>query len=341
MKFGFILIFVTLFTACEKGDDFVYYDDPPFRENYSQSFTVLVEDKKVDILWVIDNSGSMMQIQSNIEKNTALFMQAFKENKDIEWKMGLVSTDKSERPYIGFNPIVPFDHTSLDPVSEFQSAVSKLGTSGSASEYTFFNVDRMISKPSSGTDYSHFFREDAHLVVIMVSDELEQSDDIDAKLYKPQNFLNHLRNYKAANRVIRFYGAFDFKGLAACSSWTNYKGSTFEEMINLTKGFHISACESTFGSNLAAIGNDIVSILKTPSLPLNQRPRVNTIEIRYKGDVLPGGPPPPIGVGTWFYDRINNAISFYNLDFAEGGLEEADINVTFEIDDGVDREDEI
>lgn len=341
MKYSFCLLFVILFTACEKGDEFVYYDDPPFRENYSQVFNVLVQDRKVDILWVIDNSGSMYQIQSNIEKNTALFMQAFKENVDIEWKMGLVSTDKGQSPFIGFIPGRPFDQTSLDPVSEFQNAVSKLGTNGSASEYVFHNVDRMITKPSNqrSDDYSHFFREDAHLVVIMVSDEPEQSGSIDSKLYEPQAFLNHLRNFKAANRVIRFYGAFDFGDLSACSSWTKYKGSRFEKIIDESSGFHISACENSFGSSLAAIGKDIVSILKTPSLPINERPRVHTIQVTYQGEILPGGPQST--GGKWFYNRVNSTIDFYNLDFAQGELKEADIQVTFEIDDGVDREDEL
>ena len=340
------------FMSCDDEGEFVYYDNPPVQAKFSETFNILslIRDKKIDILWVIDNSGSMGPIQSNIEINSALFMRAFEKNKHIEWKMGLVSTDKTELPYLGFSKAIPFDNTSPDPVATFQSAVSRLGTSGSATEMTFYNVDRFISVPSrqGQEDYSHFFRKDAHLVVIMVTDEKEQSYGIDSVKYKAPAFLNYIRGFKEQDQVVRFYGAFDFKDLAGCRGTglsDSYKGSQFEEIIEDTQGFAISACKSSFGIELARVGDDIVSLLKTPSLPLSERPKKGTIKVYFQGEELKGGPrgdenTPEEERGIWTYNRSNSSIDFYNLDFAGGDLEEADIDVEFEIDDGVDRDEE-
>ena len=78
--------------------------------------------------------------------------------------------------------------------------------------------------------------------------------------------------------------------------------------------------------------------MKTPSIPLNARPKVETLEIIFKGERLKGGPRTTGGI--WNYDREFSTINFYNLDFAGGDLKEADIEVRFEIDDGVDREEQ-
>lgn len=352
MKYSILIcLFSILFVSCnEKEDEYVYYDQMPIQERFSENFNILslVKDKKIDILWVIDNSGSMATIQNNIVKNTALFMQAFQVNTHIEWRMGLISTDEKQAPFLGFDKANPFDHTSQFPVNSFQTAVSRLGTNGSASEYTFYNVDRMLSPlvGSSGPDYSHFFRPDAHLVIIMVTDEPEQSKYHDRTRYQASNFLNYLGGFKDPDKILRFYGAFDFGDMTGCSggSWGDqYKGSAFEEVIDATAGFAISACTSTFGTQLAKVGDDIVSLLKIPSIPLNARPKVETLEVIYNKEILQRGPKdrgPDKPGGIYYYDRHNSKIVFYNLDFAGGDLKEADIEIRFDIDDGVDRGEE-
>src|SRR5690606_9309229 len=106
-------------------------------------------DGNIDILWVIDNSGSMQSIQNNIIANAKIFMEQFILEKHINWKMGIASTDKSEAPYLGFDnsfdrSLVDFnDPLSIDDtVSKFQDAVRELGVNGDAYELVFYNVLR-------------------------------------------------------------------------------------------------------------------------------------------------------------------------------------------------------
>jgi hypothetical protein len=332
------LLATQLFGSCKKDDQFVHHDDPPRQERSNRTYPILqlANDKKIDILWIIDNSGSMGNIQADIVRNSALFMESFKDHKFLEWKMGLMSTDKNQAPFLGFNVNAPFNHLSASPVNTFERAVDSLKTNGSASEYVFHNVYRAMVGQQN---LNHFFREGAHLAVIMVTDEEEQSDGINRTRYEPLALLNALRGLKASDRIVRFYGAFNFKDLQDCrGSFAEYADSPFEKIINESGGLVTSACVSDFGTGLAEIGNDIVSLLKTPSILLKERPIIESISVLFNGLKLKGGP--ESAGGQWYYSKYYNSINFYNLDFAGGDLQEADITIDFDIDDGVDRENE-
>lgn len=328
-----ILIFTLLTTVigCKKTEEFVHFDDPPRIENTDQLRTLLRDDLQIDILFVVDNSGSMGSIQKNIVRNAALFMEEFTQNNIMDWRMGVMSTDRRQAPFLGFSTY--FTKNTVDPVTTFQDAVDSLGTDGDASEYVFYNVLR----PMTDLKYSHFFRRNAHLAVIMVTDEEEQSEGKFGTQYDPVALINSIKSLKTPNRIVRFYGAFNFKDLENCSSgWgAPYQDSPFEKIINDTAGIHMSACTDDFGTDLAAIGKDIIKIGESPKFTLSTRPRIETIEVLYDNVSLPMGKEEDGGV--WYYDKYFNTINFYNLDFAPE-FQDSKIRIRFEIDDGVDRE---
>lgn len=151
-----ILILILAFASCKQKDSFndvdeyLYHNNPRALERSDDLQKLDLNDVAgIDILWVIDNSGSMMTIQNNVIANTKIFMEQFAKQRYIKWKMGLISTDKSDRPRIGFD--TKFDSTLVDVddptsidgvVGQFQNAVNGLGVNGSASEYTFYNILR-------------------------------------------------------------------------------------------------------------------------------------------------------------------------------------------------------
>ncbi|MDP7319199.1 MAG: vWA domain-containing protein [Bacteriovoracaceae bacterium] len=319
--------------SCNKADDYVYYDNPPRQErtDITRSIRNIFQDAKIDIVFIIDNSGSMHDIQQNIVNNAALFMQNFIKNNFMKWRMGVISTDKSESPYLGFN--FPFDNNTANPVSIFQSAVSSLGTNGSPSEHVFYNLLRTMQDPI----LKSFYRPSAHLAVIMVTDEEEQSLKDFGAQYEAMTFLNAVSSFKDSGKILRFYGAFNFPDLTDCSAFGNeyYAGSPFEKVINHTSGIHMSACTADFGKRLAEIGKDIISIIDSPSINLNTRPKVETIEVYYDDILLPGGKEENGGI--WYYDEYFNTINFYNLDFAPD-FQDSKIRIAYDIKDGVDRE---
>lgn len=342
-----MITFLTFFMSCKEDPKYGFFYDLPKQEMDKRIYplSLLESDKNIDILFVIDNSGSMYNLQQNVINNSKIFMEQFATQPYINWKIGMVSTDKSEAPYIGFDSSFDWtlvdsrDPTSLDrTVQTFQDSVARLGTNGDASEYVFYNIKRVLDLyDGRGTTRSRFLRSDSHLVVIMVTDEMEQSKDDFGALYDAPEFFNTMSSYIAGNKILRFYGALNRVDLPGCNSPGDqepYKGSQYEKIIDISNGFHISACLPDFGNELARVGKDIASLVGLPSLLLKQRPKPETLRVYYKDRILAPGPK-DLG-GIWYYDDVTNTINFYTMEFVQD-IKNDYFKIDFDVDDGLDR----
>lgn len=337
-------LFLLFLSGCNGETAYLFYEDLPVQELDDRIYplSLLQVDKGIDVILVIDNSGSMAGIQNNVIRNAKLFFEQFAKQQYVNWKLGIISTDESENPYLGFNR--SFDSSLIDPrdplsfdrvVNTFQEAVGRLGTSGSASEYTFYNVKRHIDS-FDGRAGESFLRGNSHLVVIMISDEEEQSAGrFGESTYEALNYYNTMLNYIPSNKVLRFYGAIDHKDLKDCDGWGDpWKGSEFEKIIRESNGFVISACINNFGNELAKIGQDIAALVGLPSLLLRRRPKIDTLKVFYEDTLLKAGAEEEGGV--WFYEEATNTINFYNMDFVVD-LENDRFRIEFDVDDGINR----
>ena len=339
-------LFLCLTSGCEGDTAYLFYEDLPMQQSDDRIYplSLIKADKGIDVVLVIDNSGSMLGIQNNVIKNAKLFFEKFAKQQFVNWKLGIISTDQAENPYLGFE--ASFDSSLInsgDPASFdrtvrlFQEAVSDLGTSGSPTEYTFYNIKRHLDR-YDGVVRPPFLRENSHLVVIMISDEEEQSAQrFGSQSYEAINFYNSMLGYIASNKILRFYGAIDHKDLKDCTGFSGdpWVGSEFEKIISESSGFVISACLDDFGNELAKIGEDIASLVGLPSLLLRRRPLVETLKVYYEDRLLAPGPE-ELG-GTWFYEEATNTINFYNMDFVVD-IENDRFRIEFDVDDGIRRQ---
>ena len=316
------LLFIS---GCGQDPTFQRFDDyvkPPTTVMNYPVKAIERTNTEVDILWVIDNSLSMDDIQQNVITNTGIFMQEFDKKGGINWKMGLVSTDEDENPYLGLNTRSGFNYQSNDRVNTFTQAVRSLGLNGSYTEKTFKQIVRHLSPGNV------FVRENAMLVIISVTDADEQSDAISV-----DDFKNFLANTKGGDLAkVKFYGVYsvqDFGCPSSDSRWF-YRESKYKPIIEATGGSTFPACAPDFGQKLTGLAKEIISYLQSSKITLKKRPKPWTISISYKGKVLPGGPQDQGGM--WYYDFNDNAIVFYILDFAPGNEEIVDIK--FDEDDG-------
>jgi hypothetical protein len=155
--------------------------------------------------------------KTNIIRNTEKFMRAFSQNTSIDWRIGLVSTDVSENPYLGFS--TPFDSNDSDPVGTFQNAVRSLGTNGAYDEYVFYSAVRAFQQ------FTGFARGSAHKVFIMVTDEEEQSGSYG---FNAHSFINTMSAYLGTNGKMRIYGALQMQDLPHCQGYNpNYSRKSF------------------------------------------------------------------------------------------------------------------
>jgi hypothetical protein len=316
---------VLALSAC-KEDEFVFFRQPyqPVPPVSTQiPIKQVIGDSQVDILWVIDDSGSMSSYQQEVINNTALFMQEFTKDKHLSWSMGLISTDESRLPLIGFTPATLLNSQSPNPVSLFQNAVRGLGTYGSGYEKTFVPIQKHLDA------YPGFMRKNAYLAIITVTDAEEQSGT------SSTSFLQYLVAKKGdLNRTIFFgaFGAYDLGCTAGSGEgiW-NYVDSPYEDVVQATRGRVFPICTQTFGKDLSELGKDLVKRVTQPMIRLAKRPKISSIRVSFKGQVLPGGLKED--GGFWIYDFDGNAIVFHDLDFAPGDTETVD--VSYQEDDGL------
>ncbi len=126
-------------------------------------------DATVDILFVVDNSGSMSSNQSNLKNNFDDFMAVFV-SAGVDYQVGIITTDQSE--FIG-DIITPL---TSDPVTEFGNQIDLVGYSGSAIEKgLWYAYESTTTGDASSSSSAGFLRESARLVLVYISDEPDAS----------------------------------------------------------------------------------------------------------------------------------------------------------------------
>ena len=111
-------------------------------------FAADLEKKKLDVIFVVDNSGSMYEIQQRFARSLTPFLSILRNHSEkIDWKVGLISTSDNEEPYLGFQNELSADSFGGDSYQQdisFYNAVFSLGTNGSATEMSVYNIERIF-----------------------------------------------------------------------------------------------------------------------------------------------------------------------------------------------------
>ena len=302
-----------LFYSCERPN-FIKKVDPPTLISKSYTVREFVKNQ-AEIVWVIDNSGSMDEHQQSVIANMDIFMNSFVQStKGADWRMALLSTDKDEQPYIGFLPYNYLDHTDPDAVMRFNRAVASLGTSGDASyEQAFYPIQAALSI------YSDFLRENSKLFLIIVSDELEQGK------VAVDDFLRFLYSLRDPEDIAT-YGVFSMSE-DGCGM-DEFIGSRYAEFIQKTNGLTFPICASDYGAGLATFGADIAQKTSVSKIQLKEAPVIETLEVIYRGKKLPKGRSED--GGYWNYNSVDNSIHFHDLEFLVDSDSVEKVRVVFE-----------
>ena len=309
---GFLFLFFVLSCGDEVGKLVPKESDKTITANLSVKDTKLHLKLLVDILFVIDNSGSMMSHQENLSKNTELFTHLFLKNSSLDFRIAITSTDGLDISGVVSTPGVssgampgwsglpfrgPYHKNTPDINSELAKAFL-IGTDGSPTESVFFSPKYILSHPKK---YPNFYRQDAFLVLIFITDAEDQSSisPIDLKAF----LVNLKQDY---SKVLAY----------AVLAGKNYMGRTCEtetgEELDKIKTFMallgnhpiFSLCDPDFGQRLGDIGKDIISKVSAKIL-LPSKPFLPTIEVSYGSQKIPNS----LTKG-WVYDPLENALSF-------------------------------
>jgi hypothetical protein len=274
----------------------------------------------VDVLFVVDNSGSMGEEQSNLSSNFQTFInQASAWNND--YHVGVVTTDlEGDSGLLQGDPryVVNTDWQT------FSSNV-KVGTNGSGTEQGLAAAQAALSLPlvanstlvcASDAECSApdacvdgfcggpnrgFLRKEAALEIVFVSDEDDQSA-ADLNFY--ENFFKNLKGFFNAN-MMHVHAIVGPQGGCTSASGDAVAGNRYIDLANSTGGNVISICEANFSQGLSSIG-EIAFGLKVQFF-LSRVPVPASIEVKVNGApcVASSG-----GTTNWTYDEPSNAVVF-------------------------------
>ncbi|HOX43446.1 MAG TPA: choice-of-anchor D domain-containing protein [Myxococcota bacterium] len=266
----------------------------------------------VDILWVIDNSGSMSDDQQALAQNFATFIN-WAINLSTDFQIGVISTEINEPDvpadffniYPGilvFYPGFPRILTNTTPnlVQAFARNVN-VGTCCSDEQESGLHAAMLaLSEPliSSLAANGGFMRPDAKLVMIMVSDEPDQSPS-------PVDF--YVDFFKALKGVRN-----DQLMDVSCIVSAGEDGARYRFVQESTGGLFRDLEGGDWGATLSDLGLDAFAArtqfpLSRPANPLSLVVSVDNQD--GQGLVVVPEDPDESGDG-WVYDPISNSVIF-------------------------------
>jgi len=269
--------------------------DGAYTSTYEETFEQSQIDA-VDILFVVDNSCSMNDKQTQLATNFDTFMNVL-DTSGVDYHIGFITTDS----YHAEGTLITT--STLDPVSEVATIIDDIGTQGSASEKGLFYSYYALQ---AGYDFgpgSDFWRTDSKLIIIYVSDEDDSSSGI-----TPTSIKTYTVAAKGdADYVTAHAVAGDYPGGCTANGGAQ-EGTEYYTTVSYLNGVYLSICEDDWGTPLETLANE--SILKSSFL-LTQEPIEQSIYVKVDG----------VTSTDWTYESTGNVVVFDNSNIPSAGSE--------------------
>lgn len=282
----------------------------------------------VDILFVIDNSGSMSGHQSRLAQNIALFVDEFSKLKLIDYHIGVISSDDGDGGRLKGKTLF-VDQKTPNGLTILKRDLM-LGTGGSGTEMMFDPMVDALGSIVAQTYNLGFYREEAYLITIFITDAEDQS-----YVSGPRDAMNFLVKLKKGdkNKILSF-GAIVPSNVNDCERDAFDTPERIEEFLGLsvnTGNNILSLCDNEYGKKLVEFSKSIVTAVNKPII-LDQKPSLASIKVFFgtqelKSDLKTG----------WSFDPKDNSIKFGpELALDESQPSNATIEVTFDAAQVVD-----
>jgi hypothetical protein len=253
----------------------------------------------VDIIWVIDNSGSMNTFQNLLGINMGNFMNMFMRFSP-DYQIAFITTDNPA--FVG-HVITPL---SADPAREASDIIDSIGTRGSANEK---GLDQLYACFAMGECRS-YVRPDSKIVAIFMSDEPDNSQ-------LTPNSLTYYFSSNFPNEFIPFGIIGDTP--SGCTSNNMYASPSwgYWDLIDSFGSMWWSICDSDWGTQMQEIA--LFLALKSTFQLSEPDPVVDTIKVYVNGQEVTEG---------WEYVEEHNHIAF-NADSVPNGGDTIEIGYSY------------
>ncbi len=285
---------------------------------------------KIDVLWVIDNSGSMLSSQQNVANNFASFIEKFNA-KGYDYRMAVITTEAYRSLYSTTGDFAKFrdgldltSHTGIFVITPETTDVNATfltnmmqGIKGSGDERAFQSIQTSLA--SADNAEFGFPRPDAFLSVILVSDEDDFSTDLSKSvsgqysspdLHTVDKYITYLDDLTKSTSDNRRYNVNSITILNQdCLDTLNAEspgrriGLRYEELSEKTNGVIGSLC-GNFAETLSSISNKILEL--STQFPLSRQANPDSIRIWINDVFVPNDV-----TDGWTYNEENNSITFH------------------------------
>lgn len=276
--------------------------------------------QEVDILFVVDNSGSMGDDQENLSANFGK-LTAVAQQWQNDFHIGVVTTDMEGMmsSWCCGNLVGPPKYVTNENWEIFQDNV-KVGDNGSATEQGLYASQAALSFPLAhdtsiacefesdcedpdtcvegfcGGENRGFMRQDATLHVVYVSDE---QDDSPAELNFYTDFLMSIKGYQNPNLLYAHAVVAGVEPEGTFTDCAGEAGTRYMEVADQTNGIKVDICEPDWAATLEILGDAIFG-LKTQFF-LTRPADPATVQVWVQGIECEEG---------WSYDQASNSVIF-------------------------------
>ncbi len=255
----------------------------PKPEAVEDNYTQMVNNK-VDVLMLIDNSGSMGDEITNMKNNINLFVQEFV-MQDVDYQFVTATTVENFGGYYArphpINSQLKKANYDADPalfIINFQKVLTNYSNLGGSVEVPYRAANKLLM------DYPSYRRSDASLSILVFGDEREQSTE------------------KTINQWYNLYKNYYEKVQVSCIVRQNADpDNRYQNMATLGNGYYEDITDPDFHLKLQPIGAAAALLPKT--FALTQPPVQATIKVYLNGDLK------TLNV-DYTYDAILNVIVF-------------------------------
>ncbi len=286
----------------------------------------------VDILLVVDDSGSMAAEQGKLSRGFDTFVRYF-DVADVDYHIGVTTTDMDTRlgALADRGGAKVISRETDDPADVFSDNV-RVGTVGSADERGMDAAAAAVSEEMAEVNEG-FFREDALLSVIFVSDEEDASYGPTAEWLQDMRDLKGAGARRDAVNVSALVGVDPETGEPAdCGQEVGdpnegaFAGRRYVDVARRTGGVVGSICLDNYDDLISEMG--LASSRLQDRFNLRVAPVVETIEVRL---FIPDTPEfddeglltPPEGVDgewAWEYQELDtDSTPLYRIQFLDAG----------------------
>ena len=263
---------------------------------------------QLDVLFVVDDSGSMDDKQRLLASNIAVFTQEFTKSSFVDYHVGVITSSVGspgsfgECGKVGCNGVLVgppnwIERSTPNAITTLQNNFM-VGTNGSGTERFFEPVYMALTPPVLNNENKGFYRPKAHLAVIFVTDADDQSN------MTVPDFMAFLKGLKGGFDKISIYAAYIPTTDRTCNRSGESPPRKFEDFFRQVNAITVGVCDPQFGKKLAEVGKDLFRRIARVMF-LSRTPVRGSIKVKYGKIYLPED-----YRKGWTFDPSRNALLF-------------------------------